>query len=380
MEILHYTQKHKDFRKRLRAFIEREILPNVDQWEKDHIVPKDAWKKMGQEGFLCTCVPPEYGGMGGDFLYSVIVTEEMRRTNHSGLMSELHSDIVVPYIETYGSEEQKKKYLPGCVTGDIVTAIVMTEPDAGSDLASMTSTAVEEGDEIVINGAKTFISNGINCDLAVVAAKDPSVDNPHKAVSIYLVEDGTPGFSKGNRLEKMGMHSQDTAELFFTNCRIPKENQLGKKGAGFVMLMKKLQQERLVCSIIALARAEYLLEWTTNYCKNIQVSGKPLSRSQAVQFALAEMATEVRMSRTFTEKLVADHMEKNDVVVETSMAKYQTSDMLNRIANRCMDIVGNFATDEKCLIVREWRDSRVTTIFAGTNEIMKGIIAKSMNL
>jgi acyl-CoA dehydrogenase len=333
---------------------------------------------MGQEGFLCPCVSPEYGGMGGDFLYSVIGIEEMMRTNHSGLFSELHSDVVVPYIETYGSEEQKKKYLPGCVTGDIVTAVAMTESDAGSDLASMTSTAVDEGDEIVINGSKAFISNGINCDLVVLAAKDPSVDTPHKAVSLYLVEDGTPGFKKGNKLEKMGMHSQDTAELFFTNCRIPKENQLGKKGAGFVMLMKKLQQERLVCSLMALARAEYILEWTTNYCKNTQLSGKPLSKSQAVQFALAEMATEVRMSRTFTDKLVADHMEKKDVVVETSMAKYQTSDMVNRIANRCMDIVGNFATDEKCILGREWRDIRVMTIFAGTNEVMKNIIAKEL--
>jgi acyl-CoA dehydrogenase len=380
MEILHYTQKHKDFRKRLRSFIEREVLPNVDQWEKDHIVPKDAWEKMGQEGFLCSCISTEYGGMGGDFLYSVIGIEEMMKTNHCGLMSELHSDIIVPYIDTYGSEELKKKYLPGCVTGDIITAVAMTEPDAGSDLASMTSTAVEDGDEIVINGSKTFISNGINCGLVVMAAKDPSVDNPHKAVSLYLVEDGTPGFNKGNKLEKIGMHSQDTAELFFTNCRIPKENQLGKKGEGFVMLMKKLQQERLVVSIMALARAEYILEWTTDYSKNTHVSGKPLSRSQAVQFALAEMFTEVKMSRTFTEKLVADHMEKKDVVVETSMAKYQTSDMLNRIANRCMDIVGNFATDEKCPLARELRDVRVTTIFAGTNEIMKGIIAKSMNL
>lgn len=256
----------------------------------------------------------------------------------------------------------------------------MTEPDAGSDVAAMTTTAVEEGGEIVINGSKTFISNGINCDLVVLAAKDPSVENPHKAISLYLVEDGTPGFKKGNQLEKMGMHSQDTAEIFFTNCRIPKENQLGEKGVGFVMLMQKLQQERLACSVIALARAEYILEWTIDYCRDTLVAGKALSGSQAVQFALAEMATEVKMSRTFTEKLVADHMGKKNVVIETSMAKYQTSDMANRIANRCMDIVGDFALDEQCPIVREWRDLRVTTIFAGTNEIMKGIIAKSMKL
>mmetsp|Transcript_8216 Transcript_8216/g.4358 ORF Transcript_8216/g.4358 Transcript_8216/m.4358 type:complete len:381 (-) Transcript_8216:1525-2667(-) len=380
MEILQYTEKHKDFRKRLRSFIEKEILPNADQWETDHIVPKDAWKKMGREGFLCPCVSPKYGGMGGDFLYAVISTDEISRTNQAGFMSQLHSDIVVPYIESYGSEEQKKKYLPGCVTGDIVTAIAMTEPDAGSDVASITTTAVEEGEKIVINGSKTFISNGINCNLVILATKDPSVGNPHKAISLYVVEDGTPGFKKGNKLKKMGMHSQDTAELFFTNCRIPKENQLGKKRAGFTMLMQKLQQERLVCSIWALAKTKYILDWTTDYCRNTHVSGEPLSRSQAVQFALAEMATEVKMSRSFTEKLVIDHLEKKEVVVETSMAKYQTSDMANRIANRCLDIIGNFAADEKCPIVRDWRDIRVLTIFAGTNEIMKGIIAKSMNL
>jgi acyl-CoA dehydrogenase len=380
MEILQYTEKHIDYREGFRAFIEKEILPNADRWEHDHIVPHETWQKMGQEGFLCPCVSTEYGGPGLDFLYSVIIIEEMARTNQSGLICYLHSDIVVPYIETFGTEEQKKKYLPGCAGGDIITAVAMTEPDAGSDVAAMTTTAVEEGDEIVINGSKTFISNGINCDLVVLAAKDPSVENPHKAISLYLVEDGTPGFKKGTQLEKMGMHSQDTAELFFTNCRIPRENQLGEKGAGFVMLMQKLQQERLACSVMALARAEYLLEWTINYCRDTHVSGKPLSGSQAVQFALAEMATEVKMSRTFTEKLVADHMEKKNVVTETSMAKYQTSDMANRIANQCMDIVGDFASDEQCPIVREWRDFRVMTIFAGTNEIMKGIIAKSMEL
>jgi len=380
MNILQYTNEHKDFRKRLRSFIKGEILPNLDLWEKNHLVPKETWKKMGEEGFLCPCVSTEYGGPGLDFLYSVIIMEEMARTNQTGFYCYLHSDIVVPYLDTFATLEQKKKYLPGCASGDIITAVAMTEPDAGSDLASMTSTAVEQGEEIVINGSKTFISNGINCDLVVLAAKNPSVENPHKAISLYLVEDGTPGFNKGNRLDKMGMHSQDTAELFFTKCRIPKENRLGEEGTGFFMLMEKLQQERLVCSVVAQAKAEYILEWTVDYCRNTFLSGSPLSKSQAVRFALAEMATGVNISRAFTEKLVAEHMEKKEVVVEVSMAKYQTSEMANHIANRCMDIIGNFASDEDCPLVREWRDIRVSTIFAGTNEIMKGIIANSMNL
>ncbi|OGR25643.1 MAG: acyl-CoA dehydrogenase [Desulfobacterales bacterium RIFOXYA12_FULL_46_15] len=380
MNILKYSEKHSAFREKFRAFVKKEILPNAEKWEQDHMVPKQAWKKMGQEGFLCPCVQPEYGGPGLDFLYTVIIIEEMARTRQTGLISYLHSDIIVPYIESFGSEWQKKKYLPGCVSGDIITAVGMTEPGAGSDLASISTIAVEEEGHVIINGSKTFISNGINCDLLIIAVKDPLIENPHKAISLYLVEDKTPGFKKGGKLEKMGMHSQDTAELFFTNCRIPVENLLGEKGVGFVMLMKKLQQERLTCSIMALNKAEYVLEWTIEYCKNTQVSGRPLSSSQSVQFAFAEMATEARMSRLFVENLIADHMEKKDIVIETSMAKYQTSDMANRFANRCLDIIGSYAMDEQCPLVRELRDLKVMPIFAGTNEIMKGIIAKSMKL
>jgi len=380
MEILNYTEKHIQFRERLRAFLEKEVSPYADQWEKDGIVPKSAWKKMGQGGFLCMDVPSEYGGMGGDFLYAVIASEEMTKTWITGLATPLHSDIVVPYISAFGSEELKKKYLPGCVSGDIVTAVAMTEAGAGSDLASLATTAVEEGDEVVIDGSKTFISNGLNADLVVVAARDPEVENPYEALSLYLVESETPGFSTGRHLEKMGMWSQDTAELFFSKCRIPKKNRLGDKGMGFLMLMDKLQQERLVCAIMGVTGAERILEWTMDYCKQTSVSGKPLSKSQAVRFALVEMATEVKLGRTFVDKLVADHIEKKDVIVETSMAKYWTTEMLNRVANRSLDLCGDFGTLEKCRIVRAWRDAKILTIFAGTNEIMKNIAAKFMNL
>jgi acyl-CoA dehydrogenase len=344
------------------------------------MVPRDIWHRMGREGFLCTGVPEAYGGLGGDFLYSVIVLEELVRTNQTGLIAHLHSDIVVPYIESFGSEQQKKKYLPGCVSGDIVMAVAMTEPDAGSDLASMTSTAVEEGDEVVINGAKTFISNGIHCDLVVLAAKDPAVENPHKAVSLYLVEADTPGFKKGQSIEKMGMHSQDTAELFFTDCRIPKDNLLGEKGRGFVMLMQKLQQERLVCAIWSAAFAATILEWIKNHCRKTEINGRPMTESQAVQFAFVEMETELRMGRAFLNDLIMDHMEKRQVVTETSMAKFRITEMANQIAGQCLELAGETGAREECPIVRMWRDVRIHTIFAGTNEIMKQIIAKSINL
>ena len=380
MEILKFTEDHNSFRERLRGFLEKEITPFGDQWEKDGIVPKSAWQKMGQGGFLCPDVAVEYGGLGGDFLYALIAAEEMTKTWITGLATPLHSDIVVPYISSFGSEEIKKKYLPGCVSGDIVTAVAMTEPGAGSDLAGIETTAVEEDQEVVIDGSKTFISNGLNADLVVVAAKDPVVENPYEALSLYVVESGTPGFSTGRHLEKMGMWSQDTAELFFSKCRIPKKNRLGDKGLGFLMLMEKLQQERLVCAIMAVTGAERILEWTVDYCKQTTVSGRPLSKSQAVQFALVEMSTDVKLGRTFLEKLVADHIEKKDIIVETSMAKYWTTEMLNRLANRALDLCGNFGTLESCRIVRAWRDAKIMTIFAGTNEVMKNIAAKFMGL
>lgn len=380
MEILKYTEEHINFRKRVRKFMEDEVIPNVEQWEKDHIVPREIWKKMGREKFLCTALPAEYGGLGGDFLYSVILLEEISKTNHSGLASPLHSDIVVPYISSYASEEQKKKYLPGCVSGDIISAVAMTEPGAGSDLASMSTTAEEDGDFIVINGSKTFISSAINADLVIVAAKDPKEREAHKALSLYLVEAGTPGFSKGKQLIKMGWHSQDTAELFFSNCRIPGSNRLGEAGSGFLMLMEKLQQERLIVAIMAVSSAECALEMTLNFCKNTLKSGKPLTRSQAVQFALVEMATEVKIGRTFLDKLIAEHMEGSQIIVETSMAKYWTTDMVERVIDRCVDLCGEYGILEQCPITRGWRDVRVMSIFAGTNEIMKQIAAKFMGL
>jgi acyl-CoA dehydrogenase len=380
MNIITYTAEHNIFRDSLRKFLDKEIVPHIEEWEEVGIVPRSAWKKLGEQGFLCTDIPEQYGGVGGDFLYSVIVCEELVKSNFSGLAASLHSDICVPYISAFASEAQKLKYLPGCVSGDIITAVAMTEPNAGSDLAAMKTTAVEDGDHIILNGQKTFISNGINCDLVIVAARDPAVPQQHQAVDLYLVEAGTPGFEKGKQIKKIGWHSQDTAELYFTDCRIPKENRLGDKGSGFLKLMMKLQQERLVCAIGAVIAAEFMLDFTIKYCKERNAFGRPISKFQHVQFEIVEMATEVKLGRTFIDKLTMDHIEGKNVVVEVAMAKYWTTDMAFRVADRCLQLHGGYGYCEEYPIARAWRDIRVTRIFAGTNEVMKGIAAKFMGL
>jgi acyl-CoA dehydrogenase len=380
MNIIPYTAEHNIFRDSLRKFLDKEIVPHIEEWEEAGIVPRSAWKKLGEQGFLCTDVPEEYGGAGGDFLYSVIVCEELVKSNFSGLAASLHSDICVPYISSFASEEQKRKYLPGCVSGDIITAVAMTEPNAGSDLAKIKTTAAEDGDHIVLNGQKTFISNGINCDLVIIAARDPAVQQEHQAVDLYLVEAGTPGFEKGKQIKKIGWHSQDTSELYFTDCRIPKENRLGNKGSGFIKLMMKLQQERLVCAIGAVIAAEFMLDFTIKYCKERNAFGRPISKFQHVQFEIVEMATEAKLGRTFIDKLIMDHIEGKNIIVEVAMAKYWTTDMAFRVADRCLQLHGGYGYCEEYPIARAWRDIRVTRIFAGTNEIMKGIAARFMGL
>jgi acyl-CoA dehydrogenase len=380
MEILQYSEEHRIFRDMVRKFMEKEVAPYADEWEEAGIVPKSVWKKMGEQGFLCMDLPEEYGGVGGDFLYSLILVEELSRTNQTGLAAPLHSDIVVPYISSFGSEELKKKYLPGCVTGEIITAVAMTEPNTGSDLAAIRTTAVEDGDEVVINGQKTFISNGLNCDLVVVATRDPSVEDPYKGMDLYVVEAGTPGFEKGKKIKKVGWHSQDTAELYFGDCRVPKGNRLGEKGGGFMMLMQKLQQERLLCAIMAVVASERMLEMTIAYCKERKAFGRPISSFQNSQFRIVEMSTESRLGRTFVDKLVADHMEGKNIVIEVSMAKYWTTDMAMRVADGCVQLHGGYGYCEEYPIARAWRDARVMSIFAGTNEIMKTIAARFMGL
>jgi len=381
MEIIKYEQEHEEFRKTLRAFYQGEVAPHADQWEKEHIVPKEVWRKMGSEGLLCAMVPVEYGGKGGDFRYAMVNFEEYPQTRQAGLFVTLHSDVVVPYITSFGSEEQKRRYLPGCVSGECITAVAMTEPGAGSDLSAMVSTFVDDGDDVVINGNKTVISNGILCDLVIVAAKDPLVENPHKAISLFLVEDGTPGLERGEQFRKLGLRSQDTAELFFNEVRTPEKNMLGERGNGFVMLVQKLQQERLGAACGAVCWADDAVAEMMRHCREIQSDGRPLTKQQAVQFALVEMYMEVKMAKTYCETLVVDHIAGKNVVVETSLSKYYLTDLVNRVADRGLELLGNVAQfEDQTILGRIWRDNRISTIFAGTNEIMKGIAAKFMGM
>lgn len=380
MDIIQYSDEHRIFRDTLRQYLKSEVIPHIEEWEEAGITPRSAWKRLGEMGYLCMDVPEEYGGAGADFLYSVIMTEEMSRTNHMGLCTALHSDVVIPYISSYGSDELKRKYLPGCVSGDIIAAVAMTEPNTGSDLSAIRTTAVEKGDHAVINGQKTFISNGINCGICVVATRDPAVEDPYKAMDLYVVEEGTPGFVKGKQIKKVGWHSQDTAELFFDECRVPIANRLGEKGSGFLHLMEKLQQERLMCSIGAQALAEYMLEITLEYCRERTAFGRPISRFQNNQFEFVEMQTDIRLGRTFLDKLIVDHMEGKKVVMDVSMAKYWITEMAFRVADRCVQLHGGYGYCDEYPISRAWRDIRITRIFAGTNEIMRQIAARCMNL
>ena len=377
----HYTQEHQIFRESIRRYFEKELTPHVETWEKAGIVPKEIWQNFGRQGFLCPWLPEIYGGVDADLLYSLISVEESAKTHFSGFLFFLHSDIIVPYIEAFGSEEQKHRWLPGCATGDLITAIAMTEPGTGSDLAAIRTTAVRSGDHYVLNGQKTFISNGINCDLVIVVAKtDPGATPAHAGISLLVVEDGTPGFEKGRNLDKIGFHSQDTAEMAFVDCRVPAKNLLGQEGKGFYYLMKKLQQERLMTAIGAQVMAEEALRLTIDFAKSREAFGRPIGHFQYISFELANLATDVELGRTFLESLILDHMEGREIVQKVSMAKYWIAEMLNRVVERGVQFHGGYGYMEEYPIARLFRDARVYTIFAGTSEIMLLIISRYLGL
>ena len=381
MERSLYREEHEMFRRSFRQFLEREVVPNQERWREAGIVDRDAWRKAGASGFLCPWMPEEYGGAGGDFVHSCIIGEETSRIYESGFALMLHSDIIVPYIFEFGNDEQKKRWLPGCLSGDLVTAIAMAEPGTGSDLAAIATSAVRDGDDYVINGAKTFISNGILCDLCVVAAKtDPNPENAHSGISLFVVEATRPGFVKGKKLKKMGMASQDTSELSFTDCRVPAANRLGEEGAGFLMLMRKLQQERLVVAIGAQAGAEQVLADTIAYTQERKAFGKPISKFQNTTFKLVECATKIEVGRAFLDRVVAEHAAGKYLVKECSMAKLWQTEMASEVIDTCLQFFGGYGYMLEYPITRAYMDARVAKIFAGTNEIMKIIIAKQMGL
>jgi len=369
------------FRESLRKFLEKEAVPNYEEWEKDRIIPIAFWRKLGGMGFLCPQVAEKYGGLGLDFSYGVIIGEEMERVGTSLVGVSLHNDIVVPYIESYGTNEQKERWLAGCINADYITSIAMTEPGTGSDLANIKTTAIKDGDHYVVNGQKTFITNGINGNLSLVVVKtNPQAEPGHRGISLLMIEEGTTGFIKGQKLSKVGLHAQDTAELFFEDCRVPVANLIGEEGKGFHYLMKNLQQERLVVAIAAQIASEDMLEMTLDYVKSRVAFGKPVSSFQNTQFKIAEIATKVELGKAFLESLIEDHIAGEDVVTKVSMAKYWLTETAREVSVDCMQLYGGYGYMEEYKIARRYRDIPVASIYAGTNEIMKVIIAKELGM
>lgn len=374
-----YSEEHEIFRDAFRKYVQNEVAPYLEEWEEKGEVPRGAWQGLGEQGFLCPWLEEQYGGSGVGFEYSVIIIEELSRIRADGFQVVLHSDMIAPYINSFGSEVQKERWLPGCATGGTILAIAMTEPGAGSDLQAIRTKAVRDGDSYVINGQKTFISNGVSCDLVIVACKtDLEAVPAHKSISLLLVEDGSPGFTKGKKLKKMGMFCADTAELYFEDCRVPKENLLGEEGKGFAYLIQKLQQERLVIAIQTQVAAETMLDLTIKYCKEREAFGKPIGQFQHNAFKIVEMATEVELGRTFINDLVADHIEGESIIKKVSMAKWWLAEMANRVAYDCVQLHGGYGYMEEYPICRWYRDIRASSIYAGTTEIMKTIIAKGL--
>ncbi|HYA35882.1 MAG TPA: acyl-CoA dehydrogenase family protein [Candidatus Binataceae bacterium] len=378
--------EHNAFREALRTHIERHIKPHALKWEEARRIPREAWLELGKSGFLAPWIDSQYGGFGVDFGYSAIVREEMVRSGSSGLSEGLavHADIAAPYIDRIGTPEQKARWLPGCVSGEIIAALGMSEPDAGSDVAGIRTTAARDGDNYIINGQKIFITNGMNCDVIILAVRTTAAgktDARHGGVSLIVVEAGTPGFIKHRQLDKMGLHGQDTAELFFEDCRVPASNLLGVEGAGFKYLMQNLQRERLIVAIGCQAYSEWMLDKTVEYTKGRKAFGKPIASFQNSAFKIAEMATEVKIGRAFIDGLIDDFIEgKRDLTTEVSMAKWWTSDKANRIAYECVQLHGGYGYMREFEICRDYTDVRAMPIYAGANEIMKQIIARRMGI
>ena len=375
-----FSDEHELFRAEFRRFADAEIAPRVEGWNRAGISDRETWKKLGQAGFLGANAPEEYGGAGADFLYDAIIMEEMAYLRAHAVMVSLHSDICMPYLTHYGSEAQKEKFLRGAIAGDTILAVAMTEPGTGSDLANVQTRAVRAGDHYVIDGAKTFISNGQLADLVIVVARTDPDAAPHDGISLILVEGVTSGFRRGRNLEKLGLKGQDTSELFFEGCRVPVSNLLGQEGHGFKMLMAQLQQERLCIAVGSIASCRRALDDTIAYVKERRAFGKPIAAFQNTQFEIAEMATEVELGQAFVDKLLAAHVRGEDIVAEVSMAKWWASDLQKRLTARCLQLFGGYGFMREYPISGDYADAAVQSIYAGTNEIMKVIIARRLGL
>ena len=376
------TEEHSLFRDTFRHFVEKEIVPYHEQWEKDGVVSRDLWLKAGEQGFLGLAVPEVYGGMGlKDATYSSIMAEELA---HFGVLGAgqgilLHNDIVLPYFLAYANDEQKQRWLPGICAGTLITAIAMSEPNTGSDLAAIGTTAVRHGDSYLLNGQKTFITNGLLSDLVIVVAKTDA-NLRQKGISLMIAERGMQGFTRGRKLEKIGLKAQDTAELFFENVAIPRANVLGKEGEGFAYLKRQLATERLSVALQAVAASETALEWTLVYCKERHAFGQPIGSFQHSRFKLAEMKTEIEIARVFVDRCIEEANAGLLTAETAAMAKWWTTDVQKRVVNSCLQLHGGYGYMLEYPIARAYLDARAQSIYAGTNEIMKEIIGRSMGV
>lgn len=372
-----FTEEHEMLRIAVKDFFQKEIVPFHDEWEKDGQISREAWLKAGEMGILCPCVPVEYGGPGADFRYSAIIIEELSKTGCTGPGFFLHSDIVAPYILHYGTEEQKKKWLPKMVSGEVITAIAMSEPAAGSDLQGIKTTAVKQADHYLVNGSKTFITNGYMSDMVIVVVKtDPAAGA--KGTSLLIMDSSMAGYTKGTPLKKIGMKAQDTCELFFDNVKVPLDCLLGKEGAGFNYLMQELPQERLLVGIMGVTTAETAIEKTIQYTKDRIAFGKPVASYQNTRFKLAEMATETQIGRVFIDKCIELHLEKKLDVTTAAMLKTAMTDLQCKVVDECLQLHGGYGYIWEYWIARAYADSRVQKIYAGTNEIMKEIVSRAI--
>lgn len=372
-----FSEAHEIYRETARRFVETEIAPHHARWEKEGALSREAWEKAGAAGLLCATVPEACGGPGADFLYSVVAIEELARIGATGPGFHLHSEIIAPYIVHYGTEAQKQRWLPKMVTGEIIGAIAMTEPGAGSDLQSIQTRAVRDGDDYVITGQKIFITNGQMADLVIVACKTDPAEGA-KGTSLIVVERGMDGFDRGRNLEKIGYKAQDTSELFFDNVRVPAENRIGPEGRGFAQLVEQLPQERLLVAIRCASNVEALLDWTVDYTTERKAFGRPIAGFQNTRFKLAEVQTQATVLRTFVDRCIEMHMDGGLTAVDAAQAKLYATETLGRVADECLQLFGGYGYMWDYPVARAWADARMTRIAGGTSEIMKEIIGRDL--
>ncbi len=381
MERTHFTEDHQLFREAFRQYVATEVVPNNPAWEAAGICDRSLFTAAGASGFLGTQIPEEFGGGGSDdYRFNQIMTEEfeLAGVGSAGSGVCLHNDIVIPYFLEYCNDEQKQRWLPGLCSGELISAIAMSEPGVGSDLGNLSTTAVQDGDEYIVNGSKTFISNGINGDLVVAAVR--TGPDRHRGITLLVIERDTPGFERGRNLDKVGRHCQDTAELSFMDCRVPIANRIGEENRGFYSMMFNLPQERLNIAVSAISAARYSFDLTLDYITGRQAFGQPVGAFQNSRFAMAEMATEIEIGQTFVDRCVLMHTQGKFTAEEAAMAKWWTTELQKRVNDKCLQLHGGYGYMDEYEISRAWRDGRVQTIYGGTTEIMKEIVGRSLGL